>query len=170
MGMLAPMIANRTTPLAAILGVAALACGAGGCATASVAAVGTMAVIAASAISTGGDIYRLGKLDAADESRYDAWLAACRAAIADLHYTVEKESDKGDGLWICILRDDRRSRVDVTVERRTETICLTRVDVGVFGSEPTARLILTAIRRRAGHLTTTGQKTLNTEPAPHENH
>jgi hypothetical protein len=129
---------------------AALASCAGGCAEVSIAAVGTTAGIAASAISTGGDVYRLGKLDTADEIHYDQWVAACRAGAGDLHYTVERESDKGYGKWLIVLRDDRRSRVDIHVDRRTETLCLTHIDVGLLGSEPTARLILTAIRRRAG--------------------
>ena len=136
---------------------AALACcaivvagGVGGCATATVAAAGSAVGLAASAISTGGDIYRLGKLDAADEARYHEWIAACRAAVSkQLHYRVEKDWDYGNGRWICTVRDARRTRVVITVERRTETVCLTRVDVGVLGSEPTARLILATIRQQA---------------------
>ena len=131
--------------------------GSGGCATATVAAAGTAMGLAASAISTGGDIYRLGKLDAADEARYDRWIVACRAAAARLHYRVEKDLDKGKGHWICIMRDDRQTRVIVTVERRTETVCLTRVDVGLLGSEPTARLILASIRRQANPASTQPQ-------------
>lgn len=125
-----------------------LACCSGGCASASIAAAGGISGIA-TAISTGGDVYRLGKLDSADQMCYDLWVAACRSAVADLHYNVEKQADKGKGVWMCTMRDDRRSRVDITVDRRTEMICLTRIDVGVFGSEPTARLILSSIRRRA---------------------
>ena len=143
-----------------------LACGTAGCATATVAAAGTVAGIAATAISTGGEIYRLGKLDAADEVRYERWITACREAVRDLHYTPEKDLDKGNGSWICIVRDDRRSRVDITVERRTEMICLTNIDVGFFGSEPTARLILAAARRRAANPATTRPTTLSTERVP----
>jgi hypothetical protein len=125
---------------------AGLACCAAGCVAA---AAGTVPAIA-TALETGADVYRLGKLDSADEVRYERWVAACRSGIAGLHYHVEKEADKGKGRWMCIMRDDRRSRVDITVDRRTEAFCLTRIDVGVFGSEPTARLILATIRRRAG--------------------
>ena len=127
-----------------------LAVGAGGgCATATVAAAGTAVGLAASAISTGADVYRLGKLDAADEVRYDHWLAACRASVGKggLSYHVEKEADDGDGHWTCVMRDDREKRVILSVERRTATVCQTRVDIGLLGSEPSARLILATIRR-----------------------
>jgi hypothetical protein len=162
------MIAHMSAKCAALLVLcAALAFCAGGCATAGIAAAGTAAGIA-SAISTGGDVYRLGKLDSADEIPYDQWIAACRSAAATLHYTVIKESDKGKGVWVCILRDARRSRVDLTVDRRTESFCLTRIDVGVFGSEPTARLILATIRRRAGIATATQPATHSSDEIPEE--
>jgi hypothetical protein len=119
---------------------------AGGCTTAAVVSAGTVAGIAASAVSTGAEVYRLGKLDSADEARFDEWIAAVQAAAADLHLDIERESDNGKGLYRCTLRDERRSKINVIVERRTETLCRTRIDVGWFGSEPTARLILARIR------------------------
>jgi hypothetical protein len=145
------MMARMTGVRCAVLLVLgwALACGAGGCATASIAAAGTVAGIAATAISTGGDIYRLGKLNSADEATYPMWVGACRAAAVDLHFTIKKQIDKGNGKWFCTIEDDNRDRIDIHVERLTEKICLTRIDVGVFGSEPTAHLILAAIRWRA---------------------
>jgi len=119
---------------------------AGGCATAAVATAGTVAGIAASAVSTGADIYRMGKLDSADQARFDDWIAAARAAAVDLDLKVERWSDNGKGEWGCTLADERKSTISVSVERRTETLCRTRIDVGLFGSEPTARLILTRMR------------------------
>jgi hypothetical protein len=132
--------------------VAALAmtcAGGGGCTTAAVATAGTVAGIAASAVSTGADVYRMGKLDSADEARFDQWIAAAHAAAADLHLTIRKQADSGKGEWRCTLADDRKSTIGIYVERRTETLLRTRIDVGVFGSEPTARLILTRMRVHA---------------------
>lgn len=120
--------------------------GAGGCATAAVATAGTLAGIAASAVSTGADVYRMGKLDSADQARFNQWIACARAAAADLHLTIQKWSDDGKGYWHCTVADDRKATIDVNIERRTETLCHTRIDVGIFGSEPTARLILTRMR------------------------
>jgi hypothetical protein len=106
---------------------------AGGCATAAVATAGTLAGIAASAVSTGADVYRMGKLDSADEARFDDWIAAARAAAADLNLKVQKWSDNGKGEWRCTLADDRNATISIYVDRRTETLCRTRIDVGIFG-------------------------------------
>src|SRR3954470_8936210 len=157
---------------AATLAVALAIGAAGGCATAAVATAGTLAGIAASAVSTGADVYRMGKLDSADEARFDQWIAAIRAAGADLNLKVQKWSDDGKGVWRCTFADDRKATISVAVERRTETLCRTRIDVGIFGSEPTARLIL--IRMRV-HASPAGMKTGNdptTAPstAPAESH
>jgi hypothetical protein len=119
----------------------------GGCATATVASAGAMVGLAASAVSTGADVYRLGKLDAADEARFDDWITAVRAAADDLHLKVMKESRNNEkGEWRCTLADDRKAKIKVFVQRRTKTLCRTRIDVGWFGSEPTARLILARVR------------------------
>jgi hypothetical protein len=119
---------------------------AGGCATAAVATAGTMVGLAASAISTGSDVYRLGKLDSADLATRDDWLAAVRAAAADLSLTIESESQTEKGNWRATLADARNQRLRVYVEARTKTLIHTRIDVGLLGSEPTARLLLARIR------------------------
>lgn len=125
---------------------ATAAVGAGGCTTAAVVSAGTVAGLAASAVSTGAEVYRLGKLDSADEARFDEWIDAVRIAADDLHLQIAKESDERKGEWRCTLVDERKSKIKVTVQRRTETLCRTRIDVGWFGSEPTARLLLAQVR------------------------
>jgi hypothetical protein len=157
---------------AAVLAIAtAASLGGGGCTTAAVATAGTVAGIAASAVSTGADAYRMGKLDSADQVRYDDWIAAARAAADDLDLKVQRWSDDGKGVWRGTLADDRASTVSITVERRTDTLCRTRIDVGVFGSEPTARLILTRMRvhaelthAKSGNEPTTAPSTQRAEP------
>ena len=126
--------------------VAGAAVCAGGCTTAAVVSAGTMAGLAASAVSTGAEVYSLGKLDSADEARFDEWIGAVRAAAGDLHLKIDKESNKREGEWRCTLVDERKSKMKVIVQRRTETLCRTRIDVGWFGSEPTARLLLARVR------------------------
>ena len=119
---------------------------AGGCTTAAVVSAGTVAGLAASAVSTGAEVYSLGKLDSANEARFDEWIGAVRAAATDLHLKIAKESDKRKGEWRCTLVDERKAKIKVFVQRRTETLCRTRIDVGWFGSEPTARLLLARVR------------------------
>ena len=120
---------------------------AGGCTTAAVVSAGTVAGIAASAVSTGAEVYTLGKLNSADEARFDEWIDAVRAAAGDLHLKIEKESAKRKGEWRCTLVDERKAKIKVFVQRRTETLCRTRIDMGWFGSEPTARLLLARVRQ-----------------------
>ena len=138
---------ERLFHLAPLLVAAALA-GAGGCAPAALITAGTVAGLAASALTTGADVYRSGKLDAVDMARFDDWVMAVRLASADLHLSIDDErlSTRVPERWQCRLRDERGSAIGVRVERRTETLCRCRIDVGLFGSEPTARLILARIR------------------------
>ena len=137
-------------------GCAGVSACATGCTTAAIASAGTMVGLAPSAVSTGADVYQLGKLDSADQARFDDTIAAVRAAAADLHLKMAKESrDNAKGQWGCTLVDERGSGARVIVQRRTETLCRTRIDVGWFGSEPTARLILSRIRAHAGSCTAT---------------
>jgi hypothetical protein len=126
-----------------------LAC-APGCATATIASAGAMAGLAATAVATGSDVYRMGKLDAAEMTSVAEWIAAARAAADELRLAPKKQSGDQTRRWHCTLIDDRGSKIKITVERRTETMCRARIDVGLFGSEPTARLLLARIRFHLG--------------------
>jgi hypothetical protein len=117
-----------------------------GCAEATIASAGALMGIAASAVSTGADVYRLGKLDAADMVGFEEQIAAIRVAADDLGFKIEREERPEAGRWRCTVVDDRNSRIRVRVESRTEKLTRTRIDVGVLGSEPTARLLVSRIR------------------------
>ena len=131
---------------------AALTFGAGGCATASIATASTLAGIAATGISTGADVYRMGKLDSADLGTFEQWTSATRAAAGDLGLKIERDETYGEGKWRCYLADDHQTHSRVYIERRTPKLCRIRVDVGVLGSEPTARLLLARIRQHVPNL------------------
>lgn len=122
---------------------------ASGCAEAGLATAGTVAEIAAEGISTGADVYRLGKLDAADMVEFNDWVAAIHRAVRDLHLKMEKEEEYKEGKWRCTLADDQDTHTRIYVERRTAMLCWTRIDVGVLGSETTAKLLLARIRQHA---------------------
>lgn len=138
---------------------------AGGCTTAAVATAGTVAGIAASAVSTGADAYRMGKLDSADQVRFEQWIASARAAAVDLDLNVVKWTDNGKGEWWCTLADERRSMIGISIERRTAALCRTRIDVGLFGSEPTARLILNRMRFHAEPVPAKSRNASTTAPS-----
>ena len=129
------------------IGLLLLLCG--GCAEAGIATAGAVMGLAGSSITTGADVYGMGKLDAADMVAFEEQVAAVRAAAEDLELTLEKEEAYEPGRWRCTLADDRQTRVRIYLDRRTPRLCRTRVDVGVLGSEPMARLILLRIRTHA---------------------
>jgi len=119
-----------------------------GCAEATIAGVGAMAGLAATGVSTGADVYRMGKLDAVDMVAFDDQIAAVRKAADELKLTIDKQElyDEATGRWRAIIADDRDSRFRVYLERRTANMCRTRIDVGMFGSESTARLFMARVR------------------------
>jgi hypothetical protein len=123
----------------------------GGCATLSLATLGSVLGVAGSAASTGGAVFSRGKLDSAEMASADRWSAAVRAAAAELCLSVaEPRVGEPGGPRLFTLTDDHGSAVDVRIETRTATLLRNRIDVGLFGSEPTARLLLSRIRHHAG--------------------
>lgn len=129
----------------------ALAFSSSGCATLTLATLGTIAGTAGSAISTGKEVYGLGKLDAAEMARLDQTVAATHQAADDLGLQFKpdpKARPKDPSIVELPFTDDKGSHVKVTVERRAERLVRVRVDVGFFGSEVTARLFLARLRTR----------------------
>ena len=86
--------ANRAWPFVrpcVVVALGAALCGAGGgCAALPLATLGILAEFTASAVSTGKDVYRLGKLDTAEMARDDQVIAATLLAAQELHLTPKK--------------------------------------------------------------------------------
>jgi hypothetical protein len=123
-------------------------CGGGlscGCAAIPVATAGTLASIAATGVSTGSDLYKMGKLDTAELARVDEFVAAAHRAAYDLRL-ARTGYTTSPGITTIWFKDDRGANVKVIVERRTETLTRCRIDVGLYGSEVTARLFLARLR------------------------
>lgn len=127
----------------------------GGCAAIPLTTAGAALEMAGTAASQGAAVYSLGKLDFSVNADFGECNAAIHAAIADLQLHLMKceFADKGQDKIVYELEDDRKSRTDVSVDRRTARLCQCRVDVGIFGSEPTAKLIMDRIRH---HLPNSG--------------
>lgn len=121
----------------------------GGCATLTLATLGTIAGSAGSAISTGRDVYELGKLDAAEMAQFDQAVLAAQQAADDLGLQFEpypNQPGKDSSVMLLPFVDQKGSKLKVRLERRAERLVLIRVDVGWFGSEVTAHLFLTRLR------------------------
>jgi hypothetical protein len=128
----------------------------GGCALIPLATLGTVLGIAGTAVATGPEVYGLGKLDRAMMARDGDCRRAVRLAAGDLQLRIVFDGKKrGCGQeWEFELRDEQKSEIEITVERRSPMLCLCRVDVGWFGSEPTARLVMEVIESHLQHAAT----------------
>ena len=120
--------------------------GAGGCAAVPLATLGAVAGATASAVSTGNDIYQLGKLDTAEMARFNDAVPAARRAAAELCLEAQGSERRKRGGLLLSFADAKGAGLKVLVERRTDMLTRVRVDVGWFGSEPTARLFLSRMR------------------------
>jgi len=118
-----------------------------GCAAATLATAGSVAGIAATAVSTGADVYHLGKLDSAEMIRLPELIDAVHQTAIDMELTIISEKQEAPGKQYMVLRDDRGTEIGITLDRRAERLCFCRINVGLFGSEPIARLLLFRIRQ-----------------------
>ncbi|MGA2583994.1 MAG: DUF3568 family protein [Tepidisphaeraceae bacterium] len=120
----------------------------GGCALIPLATLGTIFGIAGTAASTGPEIYQQGKLDTALMADFVSVQIAVRLSAEDLglHKVRDRKASKHEAIWDFQLQDDLQSKIEITVESRAANLCRCRIDVGLFGSEPTAKLILSQIQ------------------------
>jgi len=131
----------------------------GGCALFPLATLGALFDIAGTAVSTGTTeayLYSAGHLDTAFRADAGDCRRAVRRAAADLQLQIlyDRKRSGGRQRWDIELQDDRKSKIVVTVERRSAMLCWCRVDVGLFGSESTAKLVFQLIQSHLPPATT----------------
>jgi len=131
---------------AAFVVLVPLLVGTGGCAAIPLATLGAVAGIGTSAISTGREVFTLGKLDTTELAGYPEALIAARQAAAELFLKPKGPEKLIDWQARLVFVDEKGATLEVNVERRTEMMVRIRIDVGLFGSEVTARLFLTRLR------------------------
>jgi hypothetical protein len=122
-----------------------LACG--GCALIPLATLGAVVDIAGTAASAGPAVWKAGKLDSAFMADSVAVRDAVRSAASELCFRTVSDAGKGKrgDVWDFQFEDDQKTSIEVILERRTPMLCLCRVNVGFFGSEPIARLVMSRI-------------------------
>jgi len=106
-----------------------------------------LAVIGAAsqAAGTGSAVFSAGKLKAVGMVDAESARTAVLIAADELSLTVEEETSPRPEKYRIVLRDDRNTHVWVNIEQRTPALTRLQVNVGLFGSEPTARLLLARI-------------------------
>jgi hypothetical protein len=139
------MFARANLLLVGLVVGAALVCG--GCALIPLDTLSTVLGMASSAASTGPEVYRAGKLETALMIQYPQLLQDVRTAATDLrlHIARDRSDSKSGDNWDFKLRDDQNAQIEITIQRRSAMLCRCCVDVGIFGSEPTAKLIMRQI-------------------------
>jgi hypothetical protein len=142
-------IRSQTTLIPRTMSLLAVAIICSGCdAGLSLATLGSIAGAAGSAYTTGKAVFALGKLDSAEMATLDETAIAARAAAADLGLVFQRDCKPQKDPTIVELpwSDDKEAKINIRIERRAPHLVRVRIDVGLFGSEVTARLVLTRLR------------------------
>lgn len=102
-----------------------------------------MLASAASAASSGSAVYKQGKLNASWLAPFNIVVAAGEGAFNEMGMTVKKSAgDDSKGTWTIVAVDDDNDKITLKVVRATPTLTEFQIDVGWFGRESTARLML----------------------------
>jgi hypothetical protein len=127
-----------------------IALGCSGCATATITTLGTVAGAIGPSISAGREVFTMGKLETAEPGEFYVVLAATHKSAQELglRYCPLPRDLQGKDPTRVDLRffDDRCQPFIIRLERRAAMLVRVRIDVGIFGSEPTARLFLAVLR------------------------
>lgn len=104
---------------------------------------------AANAAQAGSTVYKQGKINAAHLAPLDGVVLAGEEAIADLGLVLKKRDDRRLNRVELFANDETGAKYKIRVFRRTDRLTRYQIDVGWFGHEALARLLL---RRMQVHL------------------
>ena len=116
-----------------------------GCAALPLAALGTVADVSSSIIGTGSEVFSLGKLDSVEHAKLGQCEVAVRQTVEQLHFRFTADQFDNESHTFTIA-DDHDDEIAIEIHSMTARVCAIRIDVGIFGSEPLARLLLRGIR------------------------
>jgi hypothetical protein len=116
--------------------------GLGGCA----AAAGVGGDVAESLAEKTASIVDIGKVESYQPVPIDVAIERVRMAAAELGLKLEKEDKHPDQLKLTY-QDGRKLKIVVTVVRRTDKVTELHTDVGLFGVEGMAKLVMRQILR-----------------------
>lgn len=98
---------------------------------------------AASAASQGSAVYKRGKLNASWLAPFRLVVTAGEVAFDDLGMQIiESEGDYDKGTWTILAINEDKNRATIKIDRKTDKLTEFQIDIGMFGKEPTARLLL----------------------------
>jgi len=98
---------------------------------------------AASAASSGSAVYRRGKLDASWMASFERVISGAELAASELGLELlSSAGDSAAGTWTVAARNAVGEKVIVRVNRKASSLVEFQIDIGWFGRESTAQLML----------------------------
>lgn len=113
-----------------------------GCTTACL--VGSAATVGAGAAEAGVTRFEMGRVTRFEIAQYEDVIEASRLAAKNLSLDLKEEKIEENRALFKYL-DDKDQKIDLLIERRTDTLIYIRVDVGIFGPQGLALLTLNQI-------------------------
>ena len=113
-----------------------------GCTTACL--VGSAATVGAGATEAGVTRFEMGRVTRFEIAQYEDVIVASRLAAKNLSLDLKEEKIEENRASFRYL-DDKDQKIDLLIERRTDTLIYIRVDVGIFGPQGLALLTLNQI-------------------------
>jgi hypothetical protein len=120
---------------------------AAGCGAITVAGAASVATIAGTAVDTGNTVFSMGKLSSTELATREQCRQAVRKTAEEMQLRVTTDKLRDDREVRFALVDDRQSVIDIFLDPRTPAYTEVTIDVGLFGSQTTATLLLNHIRK-----------------------
>ena len=106
--------------------------------------VGSAATVGAGAAEAGVTRFEMGRVTRFEIAQYEDVMEASRLAAKNLSLDLKEEKIEENRASFRYL-DDKDQKIDLLIERRTDTLIYIRVDVGIFGPQGLALLTLNQI-------------------------
>ena len=106
--------------------------------------VGSAATVGAGATEAGVTRFEMGRVTRFEIAQYEDVIEASRFAAENLSLDLKEEKIEENRASFRYL-DDKDQKIDLLIERRTDTITYINVDVGIFGPQGLGLLMLNQI-------------------------
>ena len=106
--------------------------------------VGSAATVGAGAAGAGVTRFEMGRVTRFEIAQYEDVIEASRLAAENLSLNLKEEKIEENRASFSYL-DDKDQKIDLLIERRTDTITYIEVDVGIFGPQGLGLLTLNQI-------------------------
>ncbi len=151
----------RGVSTALLIGVAAVGASCTGLEPAAISA-------GASAAQSGATFFTQGRFTAVELASFTDALDAVHAAATDMSLDLIEDTIE-DGRARIVYRDERNQSIVVVIQRRTESVTRVRADVGTFGENGLASLLLRQMSAKLREMEAHGGTAGAVEPELPEN-